>query len=95
MPPCITRVSWLSLRALHVRTRTSRRSIGRRRDASFRRSHLLTITVSNHPNEHDRSEMIWNKACAPDSPLNKGFKEEREFTLLALWLLSAVEVGRC
>ncbi|KAK4688087.1 beta-1,2-xylosyltransferase, partial [Tremellales sp. Uapishka_1] len=32
--------------------------------------------VSNHPNEEDRAEMNWHKACSPNSALNKGEKEE-------------------
>jgi beta-1,2-xylosyltransferase len=40
----------------------------------------LLMTVSNHPNEEDRYEQDWNKACAKDSPLNKGEKELRELS---------------
>jgi hypothetical protein len=36
------------------------------------------MSVSNHPNEVDRHEQDWHKACAKDSPLNKGEKELRE-----------------
>ncbi|WWD17085.1 beta-1,2-xylosyltransferase 1 [Kwoniella shandongensis] len=31
--------------------------------------------VSNHANEEDRFEQVWSKACAKDSPLNKGEPE--------------------
>ncbi|OCF60907.1 beta-1,2-xylosyltransferase 1 [Kwoniella mangroviensis CBS 10435] len=31
--------------------------------------------ISNHPNENDRFEQDWSKACAKDSPLNKGEQE--------------------
>ncbi|WVF71389.1 beta-1,2-xylosyltransferase 1 [Kwoniella sp. CBS 6097] len=34
-----------------------------------------TGKVSNHANENDRFEQDWTKACAKDSPLNKGEKE--------------------
>jgi beta-1,2-xylosyltransferase len=32
--------------------------------------------VSTKPNEEDRFEQDWKRACAPDSPLNKGVVEE-------------------
>ncbi|WVR06845.1 beta-1,2-xylosyltransferase 1 [Kwoniella sp. DSM 27419] len=35
-------------------------------------------SVSNHPNENDRFEQDWRKACAKDSPLNKGETEALE-----------------
>ena len=48
-----------------------------------RQMELLTAArqhkVSNHPNEDDRFEQDWYKACAPDSPLNKKEKELRMF----------------
>ncbi|OWZ65552.1 beta-1,2-xylosyltransferase 1 [Cryptococcus neoformans] len=41
-----------------------------------RHEELLTAArhgkVSTHPNELDRAEQNWKKACPPDSPLNKG-----------------------
>lgn len=40
---------------------------------------MLIVAVSNHPNEDDRFEQDWHKACAPDSPLNKGEKELRAY----------------
>lgn len=36
---------------------------------------VLLTTVSKHVNEVDRHEQDWHKACAKDSPLNKGEKE--------------------
>lgn len=42
---------------------------------SERKAHKI---VSNHPNENDRFEQVWERACSPDSPLVKGVKELRE-----------------
>jgi beta-1,2-xylosyltransferase len=42
------------------------------------------MTVSNHPNEDDRFEQIWERACAPDSPLVKGVKELRKLSCVPL-----------
>ncbi|EIW70562.1 beta-1,2-xylosyltransferase 1 [Tremella mesenterica] len=44
-----------------------------------RRMELITAArenrVSTHPNEEDRFQQDWYKACAPDSPLNQDVKE--------------------
>jgi hypothetical protein len=40
------------------------------------------MTVSSHSNEHDRFEQDWHKACPPDSPLNKGEKELRQYCII-------------
>ena len=37
--------------------------------------------MSKHDNEEDRFESDWHKACAPDSPLNSGVEELREFCM--------------
>ena len=47
----------------------------------YERQQELLKAARNHkvvksPNEKDRFEQVWNKACAPDSPLNKGEVEE-------------------
>lgn len=41
-------------------------------------------SVSSHPNEADRNEQDWHKACGKDSPLNMGEKELRKLGFIRI-----------